>query len=531
MIKTIKNFIKFYFKPHNIILTLYILFILSTTQILKYDFSNSMETLFFLRAMFIRLLIIIPIVSVITYLLNKINIKPKNNYKNLPIKERNKYRFIFFLIPFIVFIIYYIAAFPGGFTNDTINQYYQAQNNFYSDWHPVIHTLIAFKIPLSLTKGYLGSMTLMQIIICSIILSYNINTIYKYTNIKYAIISLLFILLNPNICNLMMYPYKDVAFGYGCLLLVTILINTIYTKNKYLDNKFILFIFSITLAFTTLFRHNAVLFTITFILSLLYFIPKKQFVKIILYSFLIIAFIKLPLYSVLKVEKPKNNVEELLGIPLNVIAGVTKYDYSNDLQNEYEYIYQIAPYETWNEYEYGNYNLIKYNEHTNNDLINEMGAKNILALAEKCFKVSPYISIKSIIKLTNVIYSIDDDYFYPTLLTIVPNDYGIEYKGNVALKNSLFMYLVFMLTFMPHLFLYLGSMHLILLTSTLSKFNIKNRSSISLLLIILPIFIYNFGTMFLLSDCHDVTRFFHYTFILMPIILMYIFNEKTTNTF
>ena len=88
-----------------------------------------------------------------------------------------------------------------------------------------------------------------------------------------------------------------------------------------------------------------------------------------------------------------------------------------------------------------------------------------------------------------------------------------------------------MLTFMPHLFLYLGSMHLILLTSTLSKFNKKNRSSISLLLIILPIFIYNLGTMFLLSDCHDVTRFFHYTFILMPIILMYIFNEKTTNTF
>ena len=253
MTKNIKNFIIYTFRPQNIIVSLYIIFVLSTTLILRFDFSSEMQVLFFLRSLFIRILLVFPIVSLISILLNIFEIKQKTNIKKLNNNKIIKLRILFFIIPFIVFLIYFFAAHPGGFTNDTLNQYNQSLNNQYNDWHPVIHTLIFFKIPMLLTNNYISSMTLFQIIICSLILSYVFYTIYKYTSLKYTIISILFIVLNPNICNIMMFPFKDVAFGYGALLLITILINTIYTNNKYLENKFILILLIITLALTTLF--------------------------------------------------------------------------------------------------------------------------------------------------------------------------------------------------------------------------------------------------------------------------------------
>ena len=531
MTKNLKKFIYYTFRPQNIIVSLYILFVLSTTLILRFDFSSEMQILFFLRSLFLRIIIVFPIVSILSILINRFEIKQKTNIKKFTKKEIIKLKIILFIIPLIIFLIYFYAAYPGGFTNDTLNQYYQSLNNYYDDWHPVIHTLIFFKVPMLITNNYISSMVIFQIILCSLILSYVFYTIYKYSSFKYTIISMLFILLNPNICNVMMYPFKDVAFGYSALLLITILINIIYTNNKYIENKFIFILFISTLALTTIFRHNGVLFTLPFFLILLYFLPIKIIKKIFVYTALIILFIIFPLYSFLKVEKRKSSIDELLGIPLNIISAVTKYDYSDKLLDEYEIIYSIAPYDSWNNYEYGNYNLVKYHEFNNKDIINDLGASKIFEIAHKCFKISPYISIKSIIKLTNPVYSIDDDFFYPTLINIAPNDYGIVYSGNATLKNILFLYLVFILTFFPHIFLYIGFMHLILIASSILKFQSKNRSSISLLLIILPIFTYNYGTMLLMTDCHDMSRFFHYVFLVIPIIIMYIFNPKTLKSY
>ena len=531
MAKIIKKFISYTFRPQNIIVSLYIILILSTTLVLKFDFSNEMQILLFLRSLFLKVLFVFPIVSIISILINKFEIKQKTNIKKLTEKELVLFRILFFIIPLIIFLIYFYASYPGGFSNDTLNQYYQSLNNKYNDWHPVIHTLIFYKIPMIITNNYISSMVLFQILICSLIHGYVFFTIYKYTSLKYTIISMLFILLNPNICNIMMYSFKDVAFGYNALLLITILINSIYTNHKYLENKFIFILFVIILSLTTLYRHNGFLFTLPFLLSLLFFLPFKLIKRVFVYSALIILFIIFPLYSLLKVEKRKSSIDELLGIPLNVISAVTKYDYSDKLLDEYEIIYSIAPYDSWNNYEYGNYNLVKYHQYNNKDIINDLGANKIFDIAHKCFKTSPYISIKSIIKLTNPVYSIDDDFFYPTLIDIAPNNYGINYSGNSNLKNALFYYLVFILTFFFFFFLYIGFMHLILIASSILKFKSKNRSSISLLLIILPIFTYNLGTMLLMTDCHDMSRFFHYVFLIMPIVVMYMFSPKTPKSY
>ena len=60
----------------------------------------------------------------------------------------------FFLIPLLVMLVYFAAYYPGGFATDVVNQYGQAVKGQYDNWHPVIHTLFAHKLP-DLPSGFL----------------------------------------------------------------------------------------------------------------------------------------------------------------------------------------------------------------------------------------------------------------------------------------------------------------------------------------------------------------------------------------
>ena len=71
-----------------------------------------------------------------------------------------------FIISITVLLIYYIACYPGLFSPDSIEQSQQALGKInYNDWHPALHTLLFFTLPLKLTSGWMGSIVLLQIII------------------------------------------------------------------------------------------------------------------------------------------------------------------------------------------------------------------------------------------------------------------------------------------------------------------------------------------------------------------------------
>ena len=48
-----------------------------------------------------------------------------------------------------------------------------------------------------------------------------------------------------------------------------------------------------------------------------------------------------------------------------------------------------------------------------------------------------------------------------------------------------------------------------------------------LLLILIPVFAYNFGTTILLTGIDDATRFFFYTYLLIPLMLVFIYFNFT----
>ena len=97
----------------------------------------------------------------------KISIVPEN--ESLTKKDKIKIFLRAWMITLSAFFIMYLIFYPGGFSDDNIVQYAQAMGYMnYSDWHPVIHTLLMFTLPLKLTGGWAGSINLLQIIIFSL---------------------------------------------------------------------------------------------------------------------------------------------------------------------------------------------------------------------------------------------------------------------------------------------------------------------------------------------------------------------------
>ena len=106
------------------------------------------------------------------------------------------------------------------------------------------------------------------------------------------------------------------------------------------------------------------------------------------------------------------------------------------------------------------------------------------------------------------------------------NSFGITSQGIPALKSANYIITDAVFHFFPMLVMYIGSMHLLLLVAILAKCRLNKWKDWKKILIVLPLFVYNFGTALLLTGAEDSTRFFYYTFLLMPVLLVFLFTKK-----
>ena len=511
---------------NGLLLILYIIFIFSTAVITSSNFS---KFYFVVSEILITVISVIVCPKIIKYISN-INIKQgahsiRNN------KSLFFLKLSFYIIPLCLFFVYYFAYYPGGFSPDSISQYTQAINNQYNDWHPVIQTLFAFKLPLALTGGWIGSIVLFQIICFSAVLGYSFNTIFKFTNLKYTVLSMIFVLLNPQIGYIAMYPWKDISFAIGALLLLTYSLKIYYSKGYWINKPINIILFIITASLTTLFRHNALLFTIPLVAAVLFYLAKKRYLirglVICLCIIVLCLGIKIPLYSAIGVTSPDKRQIETLGLPMTIIGAVVTHTPEALDEETREFAYKVAPKEVWEEkYKDGSYNAVKWDDRTNNDVIEEYGTQKVVSMMFKSINASKRVALTSLIKLTDATYSLTDDYdrfIYPS---IAENDYSISQTINGRLAAICEAYRDFIKDFFSYPFLHLGFLHLILIVSILSKCKLNKIKDWKGILFIVPVFTYNFGTTILLTGIDDATRFFFYTFILIPTLLVFLYRNN-----
>lgn len=519
---------------NGLILILYSIFIFSTDVITNDKLG---ELYFFNIPYFVVSEILIIILSIvicpaIIRLLSKISIRGVASSCKPACSKI--YNIAFYVIPFFLFLFYYISHYPGGFSPDSITQFAQTIDNKYNDWHPVIHTLIAFKLPLSLTGGWIGSIVLFQIICFSAVLGYSFNAIYKYTNLKFAVLSMLFVILNPQSGYIAMYPWKDTSFAIGALLLLTFSLHIYMSNGTWIKSKRNLLLFILTGTLTTLFRHNAILFTFPLIIAVFFYMTRKRGLIVCMSILVLCMGIRLPLYSAMNVEQPDQRQVETLGLPMTVIGAAVTYTPLALDEETLEFAYKVAPKEVWEEkYSYGSYNNVKWDDRTDNEIIEEYGATKVISMMIRCFQSSPRVSLKALIKLTRAIYTVSDGYSFFDVPGITHNNYGIEPNVNYDLCLYLKTYTDIVAANFPHIFMYLGVMHLLLIASVLSKYKLSKLSDWKKIFFIIPVFAYNYGTALLLTSSSDSSRFFYYVFPLMPILLVFLFhknNERGTDT-
>ena len=436
-------------------------------------------------------------------------------------------KIVFYLIPFLFFLFRFINCYPGIFSYDSIVQYTQAIDNEYNDWHPVIHTLIAYKLPLTLTGGWFGSIILEQIILLALSMGYSLSSIMKHTNKTTAFVVFLFYLLNPKLGNISVYAWKDVTFTTFTLLTVTYCFNVFFSKGEWLKKPFNTAVFIPVFVITTMIRHNAVLFTFPLMFAIVFYVEKKRFVFIFLSSLLLIGVVKYPLYSALGVTAPGNRQIETLGLPMSVIGEVVAHDPASLDDYTKEFAYKIAAPEVWEKTYVNGFNSVKYKETSNNDVIEEYGRAEVFRIMFRCVKASPLYAMKGFITVTCPAYSITGN----ELPGILDSDYGEYGEGNL---NSFEMinrqYSRFCAVVVPFLFFFLGCIHLAILTVFFAKYRLNTLEGWKRALFVLPLFINNFGTMFLMTSNYDYIRISFYSFMTAPLLLILLLkNGKSKN--
>ncbi len=431
----------------------------------------------------------------------------------------------FFLIPLLVMLVYFAAYYPGGFATDVVNQYGQAVKGQYDNWHPVIHTLFAHKLPLTVSGGWIGSVVLFQIVLLSLAIGYALCSLLRYTSRKVVLIVLAFFVLNPQTGIMGMFPFKDFSFAIGTLLLMTFALHTVFTKGAWLRNAWHMTAFILVLTAVTLFRHNAILFTVPLLFALLWYAEKKRILIICLATIVLVAAVNYPLYSALKVAKADQRQTEVLGLPMSVIGAVVVNRPEALDAETLEFAYRVAPREVWVDGYIDGYNYVKWQPETDNDVIEEYGAVRVVKMMLKSMAASPVTALKGLIGVTCPVYSLS--YFYHLNgAWVIENPYGISQQGIGALQHLLYQYSELCSVIAPHLFYSLGALHLVLILAVLGRCRFKRRNELKKMCLALPVLVYNFGTALLMTGAEDACRFFYYTYLVTPLLLILYFRKK-----
>lgn len=448
--------------------------------------------------------------------------------KNIDLKRKIFWVITFFMISFAILFVWYLAYAPGAFSPDSINQIGQVMSGEYSDHHPVLQTLFAFGLPIKIT-GKVEAIVIFQIIEFSGVLTYLAYTFFEYVNSKFAIFSLLYILLNPMGARILLHPWKDVSFAATATLLMIFGLRIYLTNGKWINHKGRILVITLALIGTTFFRHNGILFTLPFLVAVLMCIGIRKWAKIIILFIIMSIFIKGPLYNVLRVEKMNGEKIETIGALMTMLGNIAKEAPDSFDEETAEFVFSIASREAWEEnYTCGSFSTMRFSETgIRRDVIEQTSIFQIISMTLKSLWRAPVPALKGLFSLTDVIYAIDGDIDWESNndIYIVDNNFGVTKKHNEWLKDILGNYrYILQKSIFKYIFWYIGIVDLIVIFSLLGTCNLCKSVDLKKILFCLPLLIYNFGTVLLISG--NNVRLFYLSFPICPIIILLLFGEK-----
>lgn len=434
-----------------------------------------------------------------------------------------------FTVSFLFLFLKYISVFPGTFSFDSMQQLDQALTGEYTDWHPVIHTLLFFTLPLKLF-GSAESIVLVQIFLFSLALAYSTLVLHRVgcpDLLCFAHPVILLSLLSSQ--NILMYPWKDTALAISALALMGQYIQVVVSHGKWLTRRRNCLCFAIVLALATLFRHNAILYTFPLLISVIFFSRKeKKGIILLLLSFLgTLLLVKIPLYALLQVRKPGARVVESVGMCMVIMGNAVVTCPEKLPQEVLHFLYQVASPEDWAKYyRLGDFNTLKF-VCANLMPIEDAGLFTVLRYTIQTILACPIVSLRSLACTTSMIWLIGGHPINGQISSGLPANFS-DITLNYTVQNAAAIFFdewssFFQISAVHSFIQHIGFYFFILLAAALT--GIREKKNLVVLLHLFPVFAYNFGTALLLTGFD--WRFFYYSFPVFVPTLFIILWETT----
>lgn len=441
-------------------------------------------------------------------------------------KQKRRVFIISALVALAVMLFWFLGACPGFFSPDSTVQYEQAVTGRYDDWFPAWHTFLFFTLPLKLT-GWPGSIVLFQVLWFALLAGFYAQTVYTYAGSFYAKTALAFIICTPFTLEIMMFPWKDTAFGIAAGFCMLSAIHIYMSKGRWCNRFPNILLMAFMLVNATIFRHNGILFTLFLIIALLFFMSKCRWIELVSVSAVLFILIKIPLYFWLGVQKPGDRMLEISGLPMSVITSAAKECPQKLDAQTLQFVDDLLSVQPdWKEnHSYDGFNSIKFRG-MNNSVIDDAGVAGIIRMTWDCFKSAPLVSLKALRGATLPVY----DLGYGCIIHpyIADNDFGLEYSGCKIVRSVQKCYLL--AVYKTPLRIVLSNIAitiLIMLAFILFRSDLRDVTDWKRIALCLPVLFYDFGTMLFMAG-HDI-RFFYINWITVPLIVLIMGCKKTCN--
>lgn len=125
-------------------------------------------------------------------------------------------------------------------------------------------------------------------------------------------------------------------FAVFAMLAMSFTVRVYFSNGEWLKKPGHMIIFLLVIAAATIFRHNAILFTLPLLIAVMFYALLRRKILLSAGFVLIIFFVRGPLYSSLNAEKPGYRITETTGAAITIMGNAVKEtpdNIDNDIVN------------------------------------------------------------------------------------------------------------------------------------------------------------------------------------------------------
>lgn len=347
-------------------------------------------------------------------------------------------RLSLFACAFLPLLLWYVAFFPGCFSHDSISQLHQALDGEYTDWHPVLQTLITFTLPLMISGGRTWTIVLFQIIELGLALTYLGMTVRLFAPRWCTYTAVLLISLSPVTGDISMHPWKDILFTITIIVWTSQVVRIRMSQGKWLSKPQNIVGFVLCALVSCIARHNGVLFVGPMLLYVILAFDRKRAIALATCVVALVLVVRGPFYSALGVTQPGGRSVEVLGMPMSALGGVM-HDTPGALDAETrDFLLEVSPQSAWSEFssERG-FNGVKFKSVTDSHAIERRGVSEVLSMTLRAFLASPMAALHSPIALFSMVHLPAERVTWAIEPAITSDEYITKYTGFEPLAEAL----------------------------------------------------------------------------------------------